>query len=63
MERPLEKFNSLMFLRLVKIDEERDLLDEIENEKHKQDLRSVLNKKAYSRFELDEVMMCYEAEA
>lgn len=39
------------------MDSEHDLLDEMENEKNKQDLRSVLNKKAYSKYELDEVML------
>ena len=41
--------------------EDKDLLEEIENEKHRQDLKSVLNKKAYSKYELEEVMIGIES--
>jgi hypothetical protein len=55
MERPLEKFH---FLRLITMEYEgEEILDKIENERHRQDLKSVLNKKAYNKYELDEVMM------
>lgn len=41
------------------MDDDLALLDDFdqENNKDKEDLRSVLNKKEYSRYELDEVMM------
>lgn len=41
------------------MDEDLQILEDMENEKNKdkEDLRSVLNKKQYSDFELDEVMM------
>jgi len=43
------------------MNEDMEVLDEIDNEKNKEDLRSVLNKKAYSKYELEEVMMGMEA--
>ncbi|MFW5991463.1 MAG: hypothetical protein ACOCZ6_03285 [Nanoarchaeota archaeon] len=41
------------------MDEDLLILEDMDNEKSKdkEDLRSVLNKKQYSDFELDEVMM------
>ncbi len=41
------------------MEEDLQLLEDIDYEKNKdkEDLRSVLNKKSYSDFELDEVMM------
>jgi hypothetical protein len=55
MERSLEKFH---ILRLIIMEYEgEEILDKIENERHRLDLKSVLNKKAYNKYELDEVMM------
>jgi len=41
------------------MDEDLQILEDIKTEKNrdKEDLRSVLNKKVYNDFELDEVMM------
>jgi hypothetical protein len=55
MERPLEKFH---ILRLITMENEgEEILDKIENERHRQDLKSVLNKKAYNKYELEQVML------
>ena len=43
------------------MEQEEEVLEQIENEKHRQDLKSVLNKKSYSKYELEEVMMGLEA--
>jgi hypothetical protein len=46
-------------LGVFAMDEEFKILESIETEKNKEkeDLRSILNKKSYSNFELDELMM------
>lgn len=59
MEKDRKMATMGQFLGVVWMDEDLQILEDFEGDqnKDKEDLRSVLNKKKYSDYELDEVMM------